>query len=146
MIFISVDLPAPFSPSTAWISPSATFKQMPSFARTLAPAYALLISWSSSLNGRHGGVAVVSGRFRVRRIASLLLLLEHAQVVDFVALGEAGLGRIAPVLPADRQIHDHVGFLLERALAVRVEHARKRTRIQLGPIHGEDDVLVVPIH
>jgi len=31
-----------------------------------------------------------------------LLLLEHAQVVDLVALGEARLRRITAVLPADR--------------------------------------------
>ena len=34
MIFISVLLPAPFSPSTAWISPAATARSMPSFAFT----------------------------------------------------------------------------------------------------------------
>jgi hypothetical protein len=34
MIFISVDLPAPFSPSTAWISPGTTSRSMPSLATT----------------------------------------------------------------------------------------------------------------
>ena len=33
-IFMSVDLPAPFSPATAWISPSASEKQAPSLAAT----------------------------------------------------------------------------------------------------------------
>ncbi len=47
MIFINVDLPAPFSPSTAWISPAATRSEMPSLART--PGYSLVTSWSSSL-------------------------------------------------------------------------------------------------
>jgi hypothetical protein len=32
MIFISVDLPAPFSPSTAWISPGITSRLTRSFA------------------------------------------------------------------------------------------------------------------
>src|SRR6266496_341524 len=34
MIFISVDLPAPFSPSTAWISPGNTVRSMASLATT----------------------------------------------------------------------------------------------------------------
>ena len=34
MILISVDLPAPFSPSTAWIDPSAQEKSTPSSAVT----------------------------------------------------------------------------------------------------------------
>ena len=33
-IFIRVDLPAPFSPATVWISPAATEKLTPSRART----------------------------------------------------------------------------------------------------------------
>src|SRR4029079_6976070 len=33
-MFISVDLPAPFSPSSAWTSPSRSSKSMLSFART----------------------------------------------------------------------------------------------------------------
>jgi hypothetical protein len=32
-IFIKVLLPAPFSPSSAWISPGATDSEMPSLAR-----------------------------------------------------------------------------------------------------------------
>jgi len=34
MIFIRVDLPAPFSPSTAWISPGATLREMSLLATT----------------------------------------------------------------------------------------------------------------
>ncbi|EWS62685.1 hypothetical protein Y695_04085 [Hydrogenophaga sp. T4] len=34
MIFISVDLPAPFSPSTAWIWPGATVSETPLLATT----------------------------------------------------------------------------------------------------------------
>ena len=41
MIFISVDLPAPFSPSTAWISPGMTTRVTPSFA--LTAGYCLLM-------------------------------------------------------------------------------------------------------
>jgi hypothetical protein len=35
MIFMSVDLPAPFSPSTAWISPGITARSMSWLATTL---------------------------------------------------------------------------------------------------------------
>src|SRR3954470_11146713 len=45
MIFISVDLPAPFSPSTAWISPGSTRRRMRSLA--LTAGYCLLMSMSS---------------------------------------------------------------------------------------------------
>ncbi len=50
MIFIRVDLPAPFSPSTAWISPGATDSDTASLA--LTPGYCLLMRRSS----RRGGV------------------------------------------------------------------------------------------
>src|SRR5262245_52825283 len=46
MIFISVDLPAPFSPSTAWISPGRTVRSMPSLATT--DGYTLRMPRSSS--------------------------------------------------------------------------------------------------
>src|SRR6478609_9561616 len=45
MIFISVDLPAPFSPSTAWISPGLTRRRTRSLA--LTAGYCLLMSMSS---------------------------------------------------------------------------------------------------
>src|SRR5471032_1424008 len=45
MIFISVDLPAPFSPSTAWISPGSTRRRTRSLA--LTAGYCLLMSMSS---------------------------------------------------------------------------------------------------
>src|SRR5262245_32381407 len=49
MIFISVDLPAPFSPSTAWISPGATRRSTRSLA--LTAGYCLLMPRSSSRRG-----------------------------------------------------------------------------------------------
>src|SRR5664279_3282682 len=62
MIFISVDLPAPFSPSTAWISPAATRRLTRSLA--LTAGYCLLMSTSSRRSmrisrKRLGGVAIV---------------------------------------------------------------------------------------
>src|SRR6185295_16055442 len=44
-IFISVDLPAPFSPKSAWISPEGTASETPFTTRT--PSYSLVMSRSS---------------------------------------------------------------------------------------------------
>src|SRR3569833_1051048 len=52
MIFISVDLPAPFSPSTAWISPGLTRRWMSSLARTAG--YCLVMPCSSRRSGGRG--------------------------------------------------------------------------------------------
>src|SRR6185437_10617420 len=49
MIFISVDLPAPFSPSPAWISPGLTLRFTPSLA--LTAGYCLLMPESSRRSG-----------------------------------------------------------------------------------------------
>ncbi len=42
-----VDFPAPFSPSSAWISPGSTTRSTASFART--PGKRFVMPWSSSL-------------------------------------------------------------------------------------------------
>src|SRR6478736_6253055 len=49
MIFMRVDLPAPFSPSTAWICPGATLRLTRSLA--LTAGYCLLMSTSSRRMG-----------------------------------------------------------------------------------------------
>src|SRR5262245_55253466 len=56
MIFISVDLPAPFSPSTAWISPGITVRSTPSFATTDGYAFRMPVR---RRRGTAGGAAVV---------------------------------------------------------------------------------------
>src|SRR3990170_930480 len=48
-MFMSVDLPAPFSPSSAWISPARTSRSMPSLAMT--PGYRLVMPRISSSGG-----------------------------------------------------------------------------------------------
>src|SRR3954447_8328375 len=73
MIFISVDLPAPFSPRTAWMSPAATRSDTPSFAFTAG--YDLLMSTSSRRSIRRdsgGGAAIVvatAGDERAEQVA-----------------------------------------------------------------------------
>src|SRR5690242_18762052 len=52
MIFISVDLPAPFSPSTAWIWPGATRRLTPSLARTAGYCLVIPVSSSRSMGSR----------------------------------------------------------------------------------------------
>src|SRR5262245_22108325 len=44
-MFITVDLPAPFSPSSAWISPADTARETPFTTRT--PSYSLVMPRSS---------------------------------------------------------------------------------------------------
>jgi len=46
MIFIRVDLPAPFSPSTAWISPGCTAREMSLLATTAGYRLVMCASWS----------------------------------------------------------------------------------------------------
>ena len=46
MILISVDLPAPFSPRTAWIVPRRQAKSTPSRARTPAKCFETPVSWT----------------------------------------------------------------------------------------------------
>ena len=61
--FTSVDLPAPFSPSNAWISPCRASKLTPSSART--PGYAFVTSVSVIA----GALDLPFGADTVRKIA-----------------------------------------------------------------------------
>src|SRR5580693_1573259 len=49
MIFIKVLLPAPFSPSTAWISPGITLSEISSLATTLGYLFVMPVSTSRGL-------------------------------------------------------------------------------------------------
>src|ERR1700722_4643753 len=49
MIFIKVLLPAPFSPSTAWISPGFTLSEISSLATTLGYLFVMPVSTSRGL-------------------------------------------------------------------------------------------------
>ncbi len=62
MIFISVDLPAPFSPSTAWISPGATSRSMPSLATTAGYALRMPESRSRGATAAHRRAGLQHGR------------------------------------------------------------------------------------
>ena len=49
MILISVDLPAPFSPTSAWTSPAASSNETPLSARTPANDFVIEVADSSTL-------------------------------------------------------------------------------------------------
>src|SRR5262245_37269143 len=68
MIFMSVDLPAPFSPSTAWISPGRTRRFTSSLA--LTAGYCLLMPRSSRRSGSSvaGGGGELMACLRVRAV------------------------------------------------------------------------------
>src|SRR5512141_2870325 len=57
MIFIRVDLPAPFSPSTAWISPGFTRRLTRSFALTAGYCLLMLASSRRSMSAHLARVA-----------------------------------------------------------------------------------------
>src|SRR5262249_26935457 len=49
MILMSVDLPAPFSPTSAWTSPRASSKDTPLSARRPANDFVMEVAWTSAL-------------------------------------------------------------------------------------------------
>ena len=71
MILISVDLPAPFSPRTAWMVPRRQAKSTPSSARMPAKCFETPVSWTwgSSL-AMAGSPAAREGRRRMRHMSA----------------------------------------------------------------------------
>src|SRR5690242_6274603 len=65
-IFVVVDLPAPFGPSSPWTVPAGTVSVRPSRARTFGrprpPGYVLTRSTASTAGGRMGMVVLLLGR------------------------------------------------------------------------------------
>src|SRR5919197_3937834 len=146
-MLISVDLPAPFSPSSAWTSPRCRSKSMWSFAST--PGNCFVIPRSSRtgaastrrLNNRAGPEArsveamrqVLPDRRRRLDLAGDDLRL---QLVDLRQPGLRDLGLLADLAEGDAlvlQVEDEVLAALV-ALAV------------LGSLDREEDALVHPLH
>src|SRR6187431_3152766 len=97
MIFISVDLPAPFSPRTAWIWPGATFRLTRSLA--LTAGYCLLMPVSSRRMGRDS--AGCSGTIGTTPVAA--------------GAGDVGLDQVALVAerhPGERPLMQCAGHLV----------------------------------
>src|SRR3954452_8694811 len=135
--FISVDLPAPFSPSRAWISPRRSSRSILSFA-TSAPKR-LVIPSSCSASGPvtawllHrvrdvGGLAVGDLLLDLLDLGPVLLALG----VDLAEAGAAGLdvehgvgalGEVAVLEALDRVEHRDVDLLERRRHDVRPEVA-----------------------
>ncbi len=82
-IFISVDLPAPFSPTSAWISPGTTEKLIRSLAMT--PGKRLVMSDSDTAGAVSGG-----GCSMFAAVSTWLLLLRGPSRADPAAARGAG--------------------------------------------------------
>ncbi len=80
---MSVDLPAPFSPTIAWIDPGRTERSMPSFATT--PGNRLTIAFSSIAGGSERPDALEGA---VRRCGGALCVLGHGTVLYYIWLGD----------------------------------------------------------
>ena len=75
---MSVDLPAPFSPTIAWIEPGATERSMPSFATTPGNRLTMPFSSIAARTGRAGGA--------VRRCGGAPCVLGHGTVLYYIWL------------------------------------------------------------
>src|SRR5947208_14981805 len=140
MIFISVDLPAPFSPSTAWICPGATRRLTRSLA--LTAGYDLLMSTSSRRSiakeeDGSGRVAIVvrpAGDERLDKIA----LVGQRHPREDALMQAARHGRAARRDRADGGVPDaDVGSRadIERAdLALEAERMRRPARRRMPPL------------
>src|SRR5664279_480567 len=142
MIFISVDLPAPFSPSTAWIWPGATCSEMRSLAFTAG--YDLLMSTSSrrSIEGggeESGAAAIVVRPAGDERFDEVSLVRQHHPGEDAL-MQSAGHGVPPRRDRADGGVPDaHVGARagLEGAdLALEPERTRRAARRRVQRLPG----------
>src|SRR5918995_546962 len=113
-MFMSVDLPAPFSPSRAWTSPLATERSTPSQATT--PGNRLVMSRSSTF--------IRAWRSRGRRCLDLAVDDLLAQLLDLVL---QLLGHLAVELVERRDAH---AVVLERALPGAA------LELVVGGVHG----------
>src|SRR4051812_477994 len=95
-MFISVVLPAPFSPTSAWISPAFTSKSTPSFA-TSAPNRLLIPRASSS--GGPASLAPWPGASPLMRPSYGQIARGHSFLVLPLPLGEARGEGASLVLP-----------------------------------------------
>src|SRR6478735_5212671 len=140
MIFISVDLPAPFSPRTAWICPGATRRLTRSLAFTAG--YDLLMSTSSRRSiegyGESAAVAIVMGTAGDERLDEVAFVGQRHPGEDALMQG-AGHGGAPGRHGADRGVPDadvrHRADVERPDLAVEAERPRRaaRRRVQRLP-------------
>src|ERR1041384_4715540 len=106
---ISVDLPAPFSPTSAWISPRSSEKFTSSRART--PAKVLVKPATSITGPADGSVGIGELLLGVRGV--VLVVGDHDVLRDLVALAEL-LQRVERERPEPRVRLDHRGVAAVR--------------------------------
>src|SRR5882672_4043240 len=87
MIFISVLLPAPFSPTRPWISPADSAKSTPRKAST--PPKAFVIPCSSRMGGRPCGMSFSDQEVILHPLHARRVGLGHDRAVGHDALGDA---------------------------------------------------------
>src|SRR4051812_20406383 len=138
MHLISVDLPAPLSPTRAITSPSRTSKSTSVSACTEPKD---LETPRSSRRGVSltGAVSYHRGRRRPERGASAILTSASAEllvgaVADLAALEEAAAGEQLPVRLGDRLRRDQIGRLLAAALGG--DESRRRRLLALRDRDG----------
>src|SRR4051812_1617751 len=148
-MFIRVDLPAPFSPSRAWISPRRSSKSMASLA-TSAPNR-LVIPRSSSASASPGiGVCPSSSWLldRVRDVADLAADDVLLDLVDLVGVLLALGVHLAEAHAAVLEVEQLVRAALERAVLHRLDRVEHRdVDLLLG--RGQDvaaEVALVGVH
>src|ERR1700726_3904761 len=138
-IFISVDFPAPFSPTSAWTSPATTSNDTPSSARTPGNVFTMPFIRSS---GGMGGVKVLlsvgfrertdgDGDLRRRRLAREVVVnrvdrlrADLLRVLNRVAVHRAGGDRGTRF--RRRVVSDHDDLALEAGRFDRLRGAERR--------------------
>src|SRR5579871_5528843 len=93
MIFISVLLPAPFSPTRPWISPGRSAKSTPRSAST--PPKAFVIPFSSRMGGRPSDMRVLDQEVILHPLHARRVGLGHDRTVGDDVLRDALAGLLA---------------------------------------------------
>src|SRR5689334_2643016 len=93
MIFISVLLPAPFSPTRPWISPGNSAKSTPRSAST--PPKAFVMPLSSRMGGRPSDIASSDQEMILHPLHARRIGLGHDRTVGHDVLRDAFVGLLA---------------------------------------------------
>src|SRR5947207_2281060 len=132
-IFIRVDLPAPFCPSTPWISPGKRDRLTRSQATT--PPNLFVMSTSSTRGAEEVIASAPRSSVRDARSGSEVvgLLLDREQRVLELAGGDVAVDLVHRLLLVRRRLADHCARLLLESYVERVDGAFvELTRQQLG--------------
>src|SRR5215467_13412372 len=93
MIFISVLLPAPFSPTRPWISPGRSAKSTPRSAST--PPKAFVMPFSSRMGGRPSDIGILDQEVILHPLHARRVGLGHDGTIGHHVLRDALVGLLA---------------------------------------------------